>query len=208
MMQLTAELRWFNRGRLPKEISHWFQQECLGDYLAAPEEREDIYLYVPECDYLGIKLRQGRLEIKWRQAELGVVSFGNHVEGKAEKWSKWLCEDSMAETFQPKSAIGQSWVRVKKARLQRQYQVLPDNSATAVPVTDSINQGCTVELTDLVVNGNAWWSLAFEAFGEDERLTDHLQNIASRVIESNCGLKLQGEDSYGYPTWLYKAISL
>jgi len=59
-MQLTAELRWFYRGTLPKVVQ-WFQQCQPAKHLAPPEER--LYLYSPECEYLGIKLRQGRLEM-------------------------------------------------------------------------------------------------------------------------------------------------
>ena len=200
-MQLTAELRWFNRGTLPEEISHWFEQDCLGEQLKPPEEREDVYLYSPECEYLGIKLRQGRLEIKWRKAELGVVRFGDGVEGKVEKWGKWLCEDP-TESFQLADVVGKkAWVGVKKVRSQRQYQVFP-GTVTAVPINESIEQGCTVELTQLSINGNAWWSLAFEAFGENATLMDNLQAVASWVFKTYRGSKLQAEDSYAYPSWL------
>lgn len=206
-MQLTAELRWFYRGTLPEEVLQWFQQDQLGDHLAPSEEREDLYLYSPGCDYLGIKLRQGRLEIKWRKAELGVLYFGDRVEGKAEKWGKWLCEDPTTESFQPTAVVGQkAWVGVKKVRSQRQYQVLPVESLTAVPVNESIEQGCSVELTQLDINGNTWWSLAFEAFGEDDCLMDNLQAVASRVFKSDRGPKLQAEDSYAYPNWLSVAV--
>lgn len=209
-MLLTAELRWFYRGTLPEEVLHWFEQDCLGEQLQPPEEREDLYLYSPGCDYLGIKLRQGRLEIKWRKAELGVVRFGDRVEGKAEKWGKWLCEDPTAESFQLTTVVGEkAWVSVKKVRFlrkasltQRQYQVLPGESITPVSVTESIDQGCTVELTQLGINGNAWWSLAFEAEGKDDCLMDNLQAVANWVFKSYHGSKLQGEDSYAYPTWL------
>ena len=199
-MQLTAELRWFYHGTLPQETSQWFQQDQLGKYLTPPEEREDVYLYLPECEYMGIKLRQGRLEVKWRKAELGVVGFGR-VEGKAEKWCKWLCEDPTAD-FQPADVVGKSWVSVKKVRSQRQYQV-SNESITAVPVSESIKQGCTVELTELSINSNAWWSLAFEAFGEDDHLMEHLQAVSGWVFKSYRESKLQAEDSYAYPTWLF-----
>lgn len=205
-MQLTAELRWFYRGTLPEEVVQWFQQGQLGKHLAPPEEREDLYLYSPGCEYLGIKLRQGRLEIKWRKVELGVVHFGDRVEGKAEKWGKWLCEDPTAESFQTADVVGKSWVSVKKVRTQRQYQIFPGESITAVPVTESIGQGCNVELTQLESNGNAWWSLAFEAFGEDDCLMEHLQAVASCVFKSYRGSNLQAKDSYAYPSWLCIAI--
>jgi len=206
-MLTSAELRWFERGRLPEATSQWFQQDELGDYLAPPEEREDVYLYLPGCEYIGIKLRQGQLEIKWRKAELGSVRFGDTVEGKAEKWGKWLCEDSTSESFQPQDVVGEkSWVNVKKARSQRRYQVLPGKLIKAVPVTESIAQGCTVELTQLSINSNDWWSLAFEAVGEDDCLMNNLEAVARRVFKSYRGSKLQPQNCFAYPTWLSAVV--
>jgi hypothetical protein len=151
---------------------------------------------------MGIKLRQGRLEIKWRKAELGILRFGDILEGKAEKWGKWLCEDPTQESFQPQDVVGKLWVSVKKGRSQRRYQILPDKSINAVPLTESIDQGCSVELTQLSINGNDWWSLGFEAFGEDDCLMDNLQAVASEVFKTCGSLKLQSQDSYAYPRWL------
>jgi len=59
-MQLTAELRWFIAARYRRvpvvsARSTWWLRLT---------RNEDLYLYSPECEYLGIKLRQGRLEIK------------------------------------------------------------------------------------------------------------------------------------------------
>ena len=64
IMLISNELRWFYPGNLPENIQLWFQQNCLLDPLKSPEAREDVYLYSPGCDYLGIKLRQRRLEVK------------------------------------------------------------------------------------------------------------------------------------------------
>ncbi|MCA1995017.1 MAG: hypothetical protein LDL41_23650, partial [Coleofasciculus sp. S288] len=68
----TLELRWFYHGTPPVEVEYWFSTDCPGELLRPPEEREDLYLYTPQCDYLNIKLRQGSLEVKWRKAELAV----------------------------------------------------------------------------------------------------------------------------------------
>jgi len=184
-MLTSAELRWFKRGKLPEEISKWFQQDDLEGQLQQPEEREDVYLYSPGIEYLGLKLRQGRLEIKWRKAELGVRRFGNRVEGKVEKWGKWLCEDSTEESFQLTDVVGKkSWVSVKKVRSQRLYE------------------NCAVELTQLNVRGSDWWSLAFEATGDDDSLIENLQTVANLVFKTYNGLELQAQDSYAYPSWL------
>ncbi|BAY35854.1 hypothetical protein NIES2111_01710 [Nostoc sp. NIES-2111] len=93
-MLTSKEIRWFYPGRIPEGIKVWFHQYCLIDQEQLPQEREDVYLYIPGSDFLGIKLREGSLEVKWRTAELGVVSFGELVSGKAEKWTKWSCNDA------------------------------------------------------------------------------------------------------------------
>jgi len=183
-MLTSAELRWFKRGKLPQEISKWFQQDDLEGQLQQPEEREDLYLYSPGIEYLGLKLRQGRLEIKWRKAELGVRWFGDRVEGKVEKWGKWLCQDSTGESFQLTDIVGEkSWVSVKKVRSQRLYE------------------NCALELTQLNIGGNDWWSLAFEA-SDDDSLIDNLKTVANLVFKTYNGLELQAQDSYAYPSWL------
>ena len=89
-MRASLEMRWFYGGALPKSIGQWFGSDSLGGYLSPPEEREDIYLLVPSCDYLGVKLRGKTLEVKWQQGELGAMQFGNRWEGKAQKWLKWV----------------------------------------------------------------------------------------------------------------------
>jgi hypothetical protein len=200
-MLTTAELRWFYSGTLPPAIAHWFQQNDLGEHLELPEAREDVYLCIPECDYLGIKFRQGRLEIKWRQQVFDNFQFAQS-EGKAEKWVKWTCADSTGEGIISKETVAKGpWVSVTKARSQRKYQVFAQ-SLVAVPINESIDQGCTVELAKLGVKGKAWWSLAFEAFGEETSLMRHLQVVADWVIQSYRGPKLLAEDSYAYPKWL------
>jgi len=184
-MQTSLEIRWFCAGKLPQAISSWFQQDELGGQLQPLEEREDVYLYSPGCEYLGIKLRQGRLEVKWRQAELGIVRLGEQVEGKLEKWGKWLCEDPTAESFKLEAVVGQkSWVSVMKVRSQRLYD------------------SCSVELTQLSIKGNDWWSLGFETVGAEANQMEKLQTIASLVFKTYEGAELLAQDSYAYPKWL------
>lgn len=184
-MLTSLELRWFLAGKLPQEILSWFEQDDLGGQLQLSETREDLYLYSPDMEYMGIKLRQGRLEIKWRQAELGVEQFAERVEGKLEKWGKWLCEDPTGESFQPINVVDKgSWISVKKERSQRLCDL------------------CAVELTRLHIQEDDWWSFAFETVGADSIIMDELQTIASSVFKTYSGLELQAEDSYAYPRWL------
>ena len=186
-MLTSLEMRWFYAGKLPVATSNWFGQDALGGEMQPPEEREDIYLYSLGCEYLGIKLRQGRLEIKWRNAELGVVSWGG-VEGKLEKWGKWLCEDSTKESFRPEVLEGKSWINVKKVRSQRLYD------------------DCAIELTELNIKGNDWWTIGFETVGTEASKRNQLQNLASKVFQSYVNLELTNNHSYGYAKWLSKVV--
>ncbi|MBD2166207.1 hypothetical protein H6G04_17580 [Calothrix membranacea FACHB-236] len=202
-MLVSNELRWFYPGELPENMKLWFQQHCLVNPSQPPEAREDVYLYSPGCDYLGIKLRQGRLEVKWRQAELGVVSFGDLITGKAEKWGKWLCEDANAESFQPAMVLGNPvWVRVKKVRYSQLFQVFADYAIQPVATKQRLDNGCSVEITNLVVAENAWWSIAFEAFGEDSCIRENLQATAKWVFHTDHNFPLAIANSYAYPHWL------
>jgi hypothetical protein len=200
-MRASLEMRWFYSGALPKSIAQWFGSDSLGGYLSPPEEREDIYLLVPSCDYLGVKLRGKTLEVKWRQGELGAMQFGNRWEGKAEKWLKWVCADTMAPVPADILATGK-WVEVKKKRAQRLYQVSAPGSLISVPVEAPIPQGCTVELTQLNINGSAWWTLGFEAFGSESSLTESLQTVATWTSKTYQAQKLNVADSSAYPIWL------
>ncbi len=138
-MLTTLELRWFVHGTPPKAVEHWFNVDCPGELLGSPEEREDLYLYISECDYLNIKLRQGSLEVKWRKAELGILQGGECWEGKVEKWLKWICEDPDKQSMLPANGVGEkAWLGVKKRRAQRRYQ------------------GIAYELTQLKVRNDNW----------------------------------------------------
>lgn len=203
-MLSSTELRWFYPGKLPETICAWFSSESLGNSLGPPEEREDLYLAIAtDCDYLGIKLRQGRLEIKWRKAELGIVSIAPRVIGKVESWDKWTCEDSKAENFQPQSVIDTShWVKVVKVRQQRKYKVLEQNLVQEVNLFATIDQGCNVELTQLDIGGDNWWSIALEAFGES---TNNLHVVANKVFQHYNACSLEPKNSFAYPSWLISA---
>jgi hypothetical protein len=184
-MLTTLELRWFSHGTSPPEVQQWFNNDCPGKPLGLPEEREDLYLYTPECDYLNIKLRQGSLEVKWHKAELGIVRFGDSWEGKVEKWLKWVCKDPEQQSIIPAEVVGKGpWIAVKKKRSQRLYQ------------------GVAYELTQLSVKEDDWWSIAFEMAGEKANQIDSFKGLVSAVSQTYQGSQLLANHSYAYPRWL------
>lgn len=200
-MLTTSELRWFYPGNIPQAITQWFNQSPGTS--APPEAREDIYLYAPESEFLGMKLRQGRLEIKWRAAELGIMRCNENVEGKAEKWGKWLCEDPTKQMFQPQLVAGKTyWVNVQKLRLQRKYQILPNKSVIVIPINQSTENSCNVELTQITINKKPWWSIALEASNSQAHATTNLQIVANAIFNPAPQITLQTHNSYAYPKWL------
>jgi len=183
---ITLELRWFNRGNLPKQVNDWFTTDCPGETLGSPETREDTYLYIPDCPYLNIKFRQGSLEVKWRKAELGIRQFSRHWEGGIEQWIKWSCQDSTSESLMPQGGLTQgSWVSVNKARSQRFYQEI------------------TYELTQLTVNNENWWTIAFEALVDVDTMNlEEFEQGVREIGQTYQGLPLKNYQSCAYPSWL------
>jgi len=201
-MLTSLEIRWFYQGKPPEEVETWFNNDFPGELSGTPDEREDVYLSTnPVCAYLNIKLRQGRLEVKWRKAELGILRLGERSQGNPEKWVKWMCEDPTADSITPAVVGNGPWLSVQKKRSQRLYQVAINTSLTLVPIDQPTKDSCAVEVTQLQIQGNDWWTLAFETFGEDTSLKE-FQSIANQVFKTYAGPPLQVQDSFAYPQWL------
>ena len=198
----TMEVRWFGRGGLPHEVQAWFEsgQE-------RPEEqasRVDHYLRVPHTNSLGIKLREGKVEVKQLHQRHGVVRLHERVTGMMEHWRKWSFliaqPGALADALSPAS----SWVSVRKERELRKYQVTDSAAVKAIPTDHYPARGCYVELARLGVAGEVWWSLALEAFGNEGALRDTVSLVAKYVFGTGEPPPLEARASYGYPEWLQR----
>jgi hypothetical protein len=90
-----------------------------------------------------------------------------------------------------------------KERLMQRYQILGPGQIGAVPAQELPEQGCMVELTTVQAGAGAWWSLGFEAFGEETTLRDHLLLTLDHIFARHgIPCPLDAGDSYGYPRWL------
>ncbi|XWK86794.1 MAG: hypothetical protein U7127_21695 [Phormidium sp.] len=202
-MLTTSEIRWFDRGTTPPAIENWFTADVLRENCQPIEEREDLYLLIPGCEFLGVKLRQQRLETKLRVTELEILRFKNNVIGVAEKWIKSTCEDGKLESlFTPEVVAKGQWVKVEKARSQIRYLVADNYSLTPASTEETSQEGCNVELTQLIVNHDPWWSLGFEASGTDEKLISNLETVAKKLFQTFPEQELKLVNSYAYPKWL------
>ena len=166
----TAEVRWFGRGEVPAEVEAWF----IGfGPEPSTETRTDRYLS-PTSDALGVKLREGQVEAKRRDATLGPLAVGK-VRATVEAWTKWSF--GLAEATED---LGDEWVAVAKARRQRHVS------------------GCALELSRVEVGGVAWWSVCLEASGSDPESS--LADAARQWLAT--APALPESQASGYPAWL------
>jgi hypothetical protein len=202
-------VRWFGEGSIPGIVRTWFDQ-CQGEIIGH-QIRTDTYLGHLASDVLGIKIREGRLEIKHRTHHFGPIQLHRRVHGLAEQWRKWgliLEPDQFNSSFTKFSYP--HWIRVKKDRQLRRYQLtlngLLSQSAPVSGAADEVatNQvrGCDVELTSIQVENQKWWSLAFEAFGQVDSAYEDLLFVIGRLTESNEPPRFTAANSFGYPYWL------
>jgi hypothetical protein len=197
----TAEVRWFARGPIPPPVETWFRQGA-GSVDREPG-RVDHYLQLAHVDSLGIKLREGRIEIKQRVDRHRLIRFHERVAGLVERYHKWSFQLSDPDTALARAtAAAESWVPVRKERQLRRYRVADDGRIIALTASASPHRGCELELSRVEVAGETWWTLAFEAFGEPSTLRADLLEVAGYVFASDGSPALLARDSCGYAAWL------
>ena len=204
----TFEVRWFIRGIVPKDVSAWF----FTDY-ARVESRRDSYVQIRHTDTVNVKIRGGGggpLQIKVQTREPAAYKFSTTIHGLVDGWEKvtvWrrLCGKDK-EDLPTTAAL--SWLNVKKVRVKRRFAIDPTGRVYEVENTKSLRRGVDVELTNLAVGGlneDRWWTLSFEAFGDDSHFSA-LMKVAQAVFSSSqiptTVLTLQASDSYA--SWLSK----
>jgi hypothetical protein len=216
----TVEVRWFFEGALEETgrgVEAWFRARAhagsrqpapIAWEPAPPAWRQDRYLVVPGHDDMGIKWREGRLEIKGREAALGPRVFAPGIEGRCERWIKWsYAGDRVAQRFldlfhDDRSVDGA--VLIEKRRLQRLFRLDDRGETTEVGGVEPRERGVNVELTRIRVRDRpeAHWSLAFEAFPGDVHTAEMLAPIVARFLEGFPVMPLAADRSRSYPRWL------
>lgn len=197
----SAEVRWFYEGAVPPDVIAWFRR---GERQPVEQPRRvDYYLHPRNVDALGIKLREGRIEVKQRQRRQGIVRFHERVSGVVEGWRKWSF--ALAAVHRLPADVGappSSWIGVQKQRQLHNYRIMGEGQLVAVPGEDYAGQSCHLELTRIQVGGTRWWSLGFEALGPERALGENLTLAVAHVLAQEPVPTLEGKNSYGYPRWL------
>jgi hypothetical protein len=208
-MYSTIELRWFYPHELPATVLNWF--EGLGAPLKSADSRTDTYLQPVTVD-VGVKLRQGNLELKYRQQDLGSWQIGEAPIGKVELWSKWICADDVPDRLTPAQIDRrQGWVRVEKVRYQRFYQVEVDgHNFHLTPIASAQAGAAAIEVTKLKVRDRTEpnlstresWTLGCEYLGDNLAIEPQFIGLVTSLLK-NCPLPRSAVSvSCGYPEWL------
>jgi hypothetical protein len=215
----TFEARWFFPGPLEETgpgVEAWFRTRAIGSggpatiawAPAPPGWRQDRYLVVPGHDDMGIKWRDGRLEIKGREAALGHTVFAPGLEGMCERWLKWSYAGAAIERrflglFQ--GGVAEGVVLVEKRRLQRHLRLHPALGPVEVGGDAPRQRGVNLELAQIRMPGSrieSHWSLAFEAFPGDQHMAESFPQVVAGFLDGCPALPLAAERSMAYPRWL------
>jgi hypothetical protein len=157
----SAEVRWFFEGSLLPGVNEWFS---VGHLLSKSESRDDQYLVFPASTSVGVKFRDGNLEIKPLVKTLGVREFPASVAGHVQVWEKWSYGDKESKPLllqlqQMLTKDTKVWITVKKERRLRKYSMDTDKVLEVNPELRPRN-GCNVELTKINLNGLSYWSVS------------------------------------------------
>jgi hypothetical protein len=198
----TAEIRWFQPGPIPPPLR---ESDLLrGASLLRNAARTDHYLLLDQAETVGIKLREGRLEVKHLLSGPKAAVLLPEVAGWFGLWRKWGFVLPASES----DAIAHSplWLPVKKTRylwscdLSRGHIRLIGVDTTR-PVT-----GCHLEITEVWVRTQLWWTLALEAWGTPETDPQQLYRLlnatTTRALSTLSVRDLPSQDSFSYPAWL------
>jgi hypothetical protein len=175
--------------------------EWFGRFPMTEEARADQYLLRPDLDGLSVKIRAGRaLEVKAYLGSSGVLRVPNRAEGRLESWQRW--------SFPLRSVIGASpdlsdWCPVHKVR-HLSYFYARQGMLVATSPEHDLEAVCAVELTEVTVQGQQWWTLGFEATGPAEDLRDLVEMAATLVFDRPLpgDLRLSLAEAGSYSEWL------
>ncbi len=155
-------------------MTDWF-----GRFPAEVAGRQDAYLVDPELRGLSVKIRAGAaLEVKAYHGSPGIVDMSGRAVGRTESWQKWAF---------PLTSFGQDdgglagWRLIRKRRRITRFQLAGERVVPAVPGPPT-KPGCAVELTEIGVDGEVYWSLGFEATGPAELLGSVLRDSAALMF--------------------------
>jgi hypothetical protein len=192
----SLEVRWIFPGQLETAVARWFAR-----FPARTETREDTYLLDPQLRGLSVKVRGGgALEVKVYRGSPGILEVAGRARGRLQAWQKW------SFPFSPPSGDSgdpPGWRPVRKRRRISRFS--PASQPVVAPAAGLGQEPrCEVELTEVHMGGQYWWTLGFEATGPASLLRSELQATAALVFAQALpsGVEPGPEESRSYAEWL------
>jgi hypothetical protein len=219
MPLMSHEVRWFFPGEVARfpELQDWIKTAkpfVDEGQVAAPaaegrlDDKPDVYLLVPGADDIGIKWREGQLQVKGRMARRGLQRFGSRFYGAVEVWAKWSYQGGdikrAFEGWFGASAATWETVDVRKTRTLRKVRLDSRRKFVEVSKDAYPDRGLGVELTDLEIGGQRYCSLGFEAFPDDTEMADSFTAVVNAWLDdlAKTHAVLAEHQSMGYPEFL------
>lgn len=191
-MDKTKEIRWIFKNN-NSNIEHWF--ESLG--FETLELRVDQYLDLNNR-YIGVKLRDGNIEIKHSIESQSKGSLTPRACGYFEEYIKWSFKVEENELLYANITKGacKEWVGISKRRKAAKLKY--ENEEIAIyPIEESLEFGCQLEYTEIELDENLWYSFALEWFG-----AKHIDIKPDFISEILGGTKLNSKESKSYMVFL------
>lgn len=199
-MQSSAEIRWFGKGDAIQKLYDALSVRRIS--FEKELQRTDWYLQTADHT-LGVKLREGNIELKRLITHLGAFKVGN-VSGAMEQWQKWSFrvsadDDTFNEIVSTPHPV---WIAVSKDRKIAKFEIRDKRNVTQVPLQSRPIQGCNLEIASLVRQDQQWWTVCLEAFGPEANVGRYLQLALDTILTGTDIPTLTIDHSYGYPKWI------
>jgi hypothetical protein len=205
-MQISAECRWFWRGKsVASDLFRWFKDETTHRCAAGGGEyRRDQYLHDTGQPELGIKQRGNQLgvEVKGlvRVLEKGLES--EPFKGGVELWTKWTSTALELRDLRISTTEKYRWLRKFDTAGGKVVEIPLDSDEQPIEKRSLPVQGCNVEFTELTLDGTeTWHTLGFEAFGPLDSVESSLRLVAAASASRNPPMP-EGGKLASYPAWL------
>jgi hypothetical protein len=197
----SLEVRWIFPGQLETAMARWFAR-----FPARTESRQDTYLRDPPLPGLSVKVRAGvALEVKAYRGSPGILDVPGRARGRLQSWHKWSFPCSPPG---PGSADPAGWQAVRKRRRISRFP-LADGPVPARGPGLGGEPRCEVELTEIRMSGQDWWTLGFETTGPTDLLRSELQATAALVFAHALpgGVEPGPGESRSYAEWLGQPLA-
>lgn len=207
----SAEVRWFFEEEGSAAIEQRMLQSKMADRQPA---RLDNYLLLPGCTSTGVKIREGRFEIKSRTSPPELRRYSGWVAGYRDSWVKWSKDVPGSVDLPRRTNDDERWVAVEKRRVLRLFSLESARPVETAARGLVLSAGCQVEYSQIEVRADgaqaaaAWWSFSLEAFGEPGKEADNLDATAHHIFNDGFECSLPAEASMSYPAWLQRVATL